>query len=231
MHHLNSKSKLAFLDIETSWSRHITVIGVYRPSLGTKQLVSPEISESSLLNLLKGVEMLFTYNGSRFDLPVIETHIGIDLVEHMDHRDLMHDCWHNGLYGGLKRVEQILGIHRDTEGIDGLAAMNLWEQHRRHGDAEALEVLLRYNREDVENLEILAAKIGVLQSCSNVRGPVSASRLQPLPRPPALRVPGLGRCTGQPQNVLAIKRSLRSFRGAPSDATPRKKSRRSPILS
>ena len=155
--------KLAFLDIETSWSRHITVIGVYRPKRGTHQLVSPDISPGNLLELLKGVQTLFTYNGSRFDLPVIASEIGVDLSERFEHRDLMHDCWLNNLYGGLKRVEQILGIHRDTEGIDGLMAMNLWEQYSRKGDAEALEVLLHYNREDIENLETLAVKLGLLQ--------------------------------------------------------------------
>jgi len=158
------RARSAFLDIETSWSRNITVIGVYRPQQGTQQLIWPNLSRDSLLELLDGAETLFTYNGSRFDLPVIEQHLGIDLGERLAHRDLMHDCWKNGLYGGLKRVEQILGIHRDTEGIDGLAAMNLWERHHRHKDAEALEVLLRYNREDVENLETLARKIGVLEN-------------------------------------------------------------------
>lgn len=169
-------SKLAFLDIETSWSRHITVIGVYRPLLGTKQLIWPDISTKSLRELLEGVKTLFTYNGSRFDLPVIKGHMGIDLSQELEHSDLMLDCWKNGLYGGLKRVEQILGIHRDTEGIDGLAAMNLWEQYRRQGDSEALEVLLRYNREDIENLEVLAAKLGLTKHLK-----ISPPHLSPLP--------------------------------------------------
>ncbi len=158
---LAPNSELAYLDIETSWSRHITVIGVYRPSCGIRQLVWPKITPPALLDLLEGTRTLFTYNGSRFDLPVIEIHLGLDLAECLNHRDLMHDCWQNGLYGGLKRVEQILGIHRDTEGIDGLAAMNLWERYKKYRDEEALEVLLRYNQEDVENLEILARKLGL----------------------------------------------------------------------
>ena len=40
----------------------------------------------------------------------------------------------------------------DIEGINGIQAMRLWERHRRTGDHEALETLLRYNREDCENL-------------------------------------------------------------------------------
>jgi len=175
----------AFLDIETSWQQSITVIGVYRPGVGTRQLVAPRITRDALLELVDGVEIVFTYNGGRFDLPVIAAHVGVDLARRHAHRDLMFDCWKHDLKGGLKKVEQRLGIHRDTEGVDGLQAMNLWANHRRHlriappprplaedfpsrlpADAccEALEFLLRYNREDCENLEILAQKLGVFDA-------------------------------------------------------------------
>ena len=48
--------------------------------------------------------------------------------------------------------------------------MNLWAAHRKQCPPEAIdpsccdpmEILLRYNREDCENLEILASKLGVL---------------------------------------------------------------------
>jgi hypothetical protein len=157
---MNFRSNCAFLDIETSWQRTITVIGVYRPLLGTTQLVAPRISRARLLETLNGVKVLYTYNGARFDLPIIETALGSDLTAIFRHRDLMHDCWRHGLKGGLKGVERLLGIHRDTEGLNGLDAMNLWQAYQG-GDTEALEILLRYNREDVENLEILASKLGV----------------------------------------------------------------------
>jgi uncharacterized protein len=75
----------------------------------------------------------------------------------------MHDCWAKNLYGGLKKVEMTLGIHRDTEGMNGVDAMKLWEKHHREKDAGALEILLRYNREDIENLEILARKLGLIK--------------------------------------------------------------------
>jgi len=149
------------LDIETSWSRVITVIGVYRPGEGTTQLVAPNVTRSQLLSLLEGLDVLFTYNGSGFDLRVIEKQMGVRVTEICPHRDLMLDCWKKKLKGGLKAVEKTLGIHRDTEGLNGLDAMNLWGAHEK-GDAEALETLLRYNREDVENLEMLARKLGIL---------------------------------------------------------------------
>jgi uncharacterized protein YprB with RNaseH-like and TPR domain len=159
----------AYLDIETSWERSITIIGIYKSGgEGTTQLIAPEINRRALLQALEGVERLFTYNGTGFDLPVIERWLGVSLHKQISHRDLMYDCWKHKLKGGLKKVEQTLGIHRDTEGVDGLQAMNLWAAYRK-GDAEALELLLRYNKEDCENLEILAYKLGVLKLPTAVR--------------------------------------------------------------
>jgi uncharacterized protein YprB with RNaseH-like and TPR domain len=148
----------AYLDIETSWAGEITVIGVYRPGIGTSQLVRPLADARALAELLEGAERLVTYNGSRFDLPVIHRRLGLRLLDGFAHSDLMLHCWRHQLKGGLKRVEATLGIQRDTEGIDGLAAMRLWEEHCA-GSREALETLLRYNREDIENLEILEARL------------------------------------------------------------------------
>jgi len=153
----------AFLDIETSWQRTITVIGIYRSGESTVQLVAPDISREKLLAALDGVEALYTYNGKAFDLRVIEQQLGVALAERVTHRDLMFDCWKRKLKGGLKGVERTLGIHRDTEGVDGLQAMRLWDAWRA-GDRDALDLLLRYNREDCENLELLARKIGVLSA-------------------------------------------------------------------
>jgi len=127
------------------------VLGVFRPDRGHRQWVRPNFSRIELLNFLNGVKLLMTYNGARFDLPLVRRRLGADLAVLFAHRDLMGDCWAQNLHGGLKKVEQRLGIHRDTEGIDGLAAIRLWHAHRG-GDGEALELLLRYNREDVENL-------------------------------------------------------------------------------
>ena len=166
----------AFLDIETSWERTITVIGIYKSGEGTTQLIAPQIERGALLDALDGVDLLFTYNGTRFDLPVIERWLGISLVKHLRHRDLMYDCWKRKLTGGLKGVERTLGIHRDTEGVNGLQAMNLWTAYQQ-GNSEALELLLRYNKEDCENLEILAQKLGVLDRMSFRRTPESTSSL------------------------------------------------------
>jgi uncharacterized protein YprB with RNaseH-like and TPR domain len=84
---------------------------------------APNFSRIDLLlvNFLSGVECLMSYNGARFDLPILKDQLRVDLESMFSHRDLMLDCWAHNLKGGLKNVERILGIHRDTEGIDGLA--------------------------------------------------------------------------------------------------------------
>ena len=155
------------MDIETSWERTITIIGIYRSGEGTTQLIAPDINRARLLQTMEGVERIYTYNGTGFDLPVIERWLGVKLTGLAPHRDLLHDCRKRKLVGGLKGVERTLGIHRDTEGVDGLQAMKLWAAYQL-GDKEALDLLLRYNREDCENLEILAHKIGILEMPSAI---------------------------------------------------------------
>ena len=82
----------ACLDIETSWERKITIIGVYRRDEGTTQLIAPDVQPERLRGLLAGIDVVFTYNGSGFDLRVIEQQLGFKITDHCRHRDLMHDC-------------------------------------------------------------------------------------------------------------------------------------------
>ena len=103
----------AYLDIETTGlsPRHseITVVGIHICS-GTEtqfiQLVGDAINADCILEALERVQIIYTYNGSRFDLPFIYYRLGINLAELFPHRDLMYDCWENNLYGGLKKVEK-----------------------------------------------------------------------------------------------------------------------------
>ncbi len=78
----------------------------------------------------------------------------------MPHFDLCFGAKKVGLTGGLKRIEAEIGIVRedDTVGIDGYEAVLLWQRARR-GDSSALDLLVRYNREDTVNLMELAAVV------------------------------------------------------------------------
>ena len=148
-----------YLDIEISFSGDITIIGIYYSYGRLLQLVGDNVNRGNLLDCLNGVNTIFTYNGSRFDLPVIRNKLGVDLTTLYNCHDLMYDCWKQNLYGGLKRVEEQLGIARDSKGIDGWEAMRLWENYKKHSDEQSLITLLHYNRDDVINLITLEEKL------------------------------------------------------------------------
>jgi uncharacterized protein len=158
----------AYLDIETTGlSRSVsglTVIGVATTNgspLETRQLVGEQITADSVLGLLDGVERIYTYNGSRFDLPFIKARLGLDLRRQFPHADLMYDCWRRNLKGGLKAVEAMLGIERRLQGVDGFMAVRLWWNYVNYDNLQALNTLLEYNREDCLNLHVLREKLGV----------------------------------------------------------------------
>jgi uncharacterized protein YprB with RNaseH-like and TPR domain len=156
----------AYLDIETTglsgYYADLTVVGVCLER-GRRceiiQLVGDHITAGRVIAAVSGAEILYTYNGARFDLPFIKTKLGIDLTEYIAHKDLMYDCWRQNLYGGLKAVEHKLAIARKTTGIDGRMAVKLWHDYQYYGNSRALALLLEYNREDIVNLTVLRRKL------------------------------------------------------------------------
>lgn len=158
----------AYLDIETTGlSSHyadLTVIGIALEKnrrIKVVQLLEDSLYEEKLLKTLDGVDQLYTYNGSRFDLPFINSKLRVDLKEEFNHTDLMYDCWRNNLKGGLKRVEELLGIERKLKGVDGYVAVQLWWDYCNNNNKKSLKTLLEYNKEDVVNLRVLRRKLGV----------------------------------------------------------------------
>ena len=156
----------AYLDIETTGLScqyaDITVIGIYLGNGSDSrlvQLVGSDVNIDNLLEAVDGVNTIYTYNGSRFDLPFICGSLGIDLETIADHHDLMYDCWRCNLFGGFKVVEQELGIPRRLQGITGLDAVLLWQRYQCYGDEKALATLLEYNREDAINLKVLRERL------------------------------------------------------------------------
>ncbi len=156
----------AYLDIETTglsrYAHEITVIGVgvgAGSNLRVTQLYDDNISAASLRDLLRGVDKVFTFNGSRFDLPFIQYRLGVDIGGIVAHQDLMFDCWRSGLRGGYKAVERTLGIARQLPSMNGYKAVLLWQDYKARNDQNALETLLAYNREDVSNLPLLQAAL------------------------------------------------------------------------
>jgi len=156
----------AYLDIETTglfpYYDEITVIGIYLVKDGEGkviQFVGDKVTKTKLLRALLGVKTIYTYNGSRFDLPFINFRLDVALEEVFHHHDLMYDCWQRSLYGGFKAVEQQLGIPRQLQGIGGVEAVMLWWRYKINHDQKALDLLLEYNKEDVVNLKALKEKL------------------------------------------------------------------------
>ena len=156
----------AYLDIETTGLTpsgcEITVIGIHicnNDDSRFVQLVGKDITDRSLLEALQGVNILYTYNGSRFDLPFIYNSLGVNLAKAFIHIDLMYHCWRRNLYGGLKSVEHQLGIERQLKGVDGYEAVKLWWKYVDSFDLDALNTLLQYNKEDVINLRVLKERL------------------------------------------------------------------------
>ncbi len=156
----------AFLDIETtglSADHHeITVVGInLTNALDSRfvQMVGADVTAGNIMETLSGISTIYTYNGSRFDLPFIHCRLGINLASRFGHRDLMYDCWRHNLYGGLKGVEHQLGIPRRLHEINGLEAIRLWWRYVNDADQTALNTLLAYNKEDALNLLALKAKL------------------------------------------------------------------------
>jgi len=181
--------KKAYIDIETNYvgnkseegrefmddfeNHLLTIVGIYLIDGDKKeviQLVGDECTKENILKALNGVDELVTYNGrskedhvygfTGFDFPVIHAQAGLLLDEKFSHTDLCVVCWEKGLKGGLKRIEEKLGIDRETGGIrDGREAMDMWREYRRTGDLEILEKLKAYNREDILNLALIEKRL------------------------------------------------------------------------
>jgi len=163
----NKKRKCsAYLDIETTglspYNGYITVIGICLEKEKTCrfiQLVGKKITAVKLQEIMSGTDIIYTYNGARFDLWYIREKLNIDLTIDCHHRDLMYDCWKQKLFGGLKGVEKKLGIKRVLKDMDGRMAVKLWWDFHNKGDEASLKKLLDYNKEDVMNLRVLRKKL------------------------------------------------------------------------
>jgi len=147
-----------FLDIETTGlsfsSDAITCIGV---SDGTSTRAFVRGEDLDLFpTALEGVGLLVTYNGSSFDLPMLQGAFpGVDF-RGFRHIDLRFPLRRLGTRGGLKGAERMLGVDRSEAilGVDGFIAVLLWQAHRE-GVRSALPTLIRYCLEDVVNLKPL----------------------------------------------------------------------------
>ncbi len=152
---MTEEANRAYLDIETTYDSGISVIGIHIPQKPLVQLLEWDVTDIGIEAALAGVDMVVTFNGTRFDLPFIKKVTGLDIRDFARHKDLLFECRRRGIKGGLKRVEVLLGIPRPSEMDDSAMAPYLWQRYVEMGDEDALKKLLAYNRDDVVNLQIL----------------------------------------------------------------------------
>jgi uncharacterized protein YprB with RNaseH-like and TPR domain len=183
--------RTAYLDIETNYvgqftsnddrffrdskNHLLTVLGIRlldEREDSFVQLFDKDISKAHLLNALEGTKKIVTYNGRSipdvlkkrvgFDFPVIAAQLGIVLDVEYPHVDLCPECWKHNLYGGLKKVEQKLGLRRQFPEREGAWAMETFRSYLKTGDQKLRSELLAYNREDVFMLHELERKLAKL---------------------------------------------------------------------
>ncbi len=151
------RDELLYFDIETTgtsphYGAHITTI-VTDDGREIRQYVFGENLRDFIDDIHK-YKVLVSFNGRCFDAPWIESHFMTSLPHaHIDLRFVLNGL---KLRGGLKAIEKELGIDRDElDGVDGYAAVLLWQEYEQSGDRSYLDALLAYNTADVVNLELL----------------------------------------------------------------------------
>ncbi|HIH24238.1 TPA: ribonuclease H-like domain-containing protein [Candidatus Woesearchaeota archaeon] len=146
-----------FLDIETTeYCNQVTVVGISDGEFYQAFVRGRNLDIARLRRALAGATCIITFNGSSFDLPIIDRNFP-GVLPDVPHIDLRHVCAQANLRGGLKAIERHLSIRRadNIRETDGTDAIMLWYRHAL-GDEHALQSLIDYNAADVLNLKPLA---------------------------------------------------------------------------
>ena len=147
----------AYVDIETTglspYTDEITVVAIHAGGATRTFVRGKDLHRFPAA--VADYPLVVTFNGAQFDLPFLAREFrGWRPAAHID---LRYPLRRLGLTGGLKAVEQRVGLTRPPHlrEVDGFEAVRLWRRHER-GDRRALERLLEYARFDVEHLAPLA---------------------------------------------------------------------------
>lgn len=149
--------RVMYLDIETDGGTdfdNVTVVGV-----SDGQVLRQYVRGENLLDFpeaMEDVALIVTFFGGGFDIPVLRNAFPRVRFDQL-HLDLCPSLRRLGFSGGLKSIERQVGIERSrqTANLNGWDAVRLWREWR-YGSKEALDLLLRYNGEDVLHMAPLA---------------------------------------------------------------------------
>ena len=151
-------SDAVFFDIETDGGepQAPTVVALFSQRAGLELFVEGR-NMAALPAALAAHRLWVTFNGSLFDVPVLATHFGAGFPEPALHLDLRFICQRLGLRGGLKRIEEALGLTRPPHmrGVTGADAVVLWREYLRTGRKDVLRFLVEYNLYDAFQLRTL----------------------------------------------------------------------------
>lgn len=143
------REQAGFLDLEIDSRGKVIVVGI-SSYYNTNFFVRGVNLEKLLIEKeLAKYKILVTFNGGSFDVPKLKKQFQIAVA--IPHLDLKPLCVNLGWEGGLKKVEKRLELKRPPH-LRG-NPVELWKAFQASGDREYLELLLEYNREDVENLK------------------------------------------------------------------------------
>ncbi|ULA58022.1 MAG: RNaseH2 domain-containing protein [Nitrospira sp.] len=151
------RERALYLDIETDSFGQITVVGLYGRGLYTALMRNESLSLLRLREALSQYDLLVTFCGSTFDLPMLRAQFS-DLTFGQPHIDLCGIGRQLGYRGGLKSIERQMGISRMPmlQGFSGEDAVRQWNRWRHQRDESARDLLLAYNEADCVNLQPLA---------------------------------------------------------------------------
>jgi len=172
-----------YLDLETAGdaANTITLIGLFDGRTYRPYIAGRDLDEA--LRQIDRYPLLVTFNGALFDLPVLRAHFRNEPLNAL-HIDLRYPSRRLGLRGGLKRIEEALGLRRPAEvrGLDGWDAVRLWAEYRG-GSRAALDRLVAYNREDTQNLKTLMEEVWARLSPTFAEEPPGGRAPEPRPQP------------------------------------------------
>ena len=131
------KNECLFLDIEAGTRKRVEVIGLYDGESVVTLHKDYNLEKFFHSNFFNDFKLLITFNGSVFDLPIINEKLGC-ILPNIPHIDLRFLCDKIGLKGGLKKIEKKLELERDV----------FFENRNK-----SLYNIISYNQSDVLNLK------------------------------------------------------------------------------
>lgn len=148
------EQRAVFFDIEADGDAHAPTVVAALDAGGPHLFVAGRNLEA-LPELLGRSGVWVTFNGRVFDVPILARYFR-ELPRPAVHLDLKVLCARLGWNGGLKAIEERVGLARPPhlKDLNGARAIQLWRAHQG-GSKEALALLAEYNLYDAVGLKAL----------------------------------------------------------------------------